>query len=246
VGNGPFISTQKVAGKFGRPAHDGGGLCSPGRWTVANRNLPPKADFFTDSIDRWLDAKAGSGGESALQGIVFSLFAGKFEKHPFEGEIADLKFLWASKLAESGWTRPKCKWSRGQTIDFGMLFLLGKMLGDPDAESMVEFCNGVRVGVDTPLHRSLAIWPPKTKWPLCEFGSQDVVSELNANYPSAKVHREALLAELEDQKSRGWVVETTLGAAQAAYGPVSIAPLAIIEERGGKLRTLFDATQSTG
>ena len=242
-GDGDPIFTQKTSGCFGRPAHDGGGLCSPGRWVIGKRNLPPKARVFTDSMDKWLDVKAGSSGEAALQAIVFSLFGGKLERHPFEGELAELKHEWATILANAGLVRPAGRWVRGRTIDFGMMHLLGNYLGDPDFESMTEFCNGVRIGVDSVLHRTWEVWPPKRKWPLCEFGAEDVVSELNSNYPSAVVHREVLLAELEDQLKRGWAVETTLGAAQAKYGTVSISPLAIIEERGGKYRTLFDATR---
>ena len=78
-------------------------------------------------------------------------------------------------------------------------------MGDPDFKAMEEFTVGVRLGVDTVLARTPAVWPPKAKWPLGPFG-EDPVTELNVNYPSVQVHRAALLLELEDQIARGWAL----------------------------------------
>jgi hypothetical protein len=47
---------------------------------------------------------------------------------------------------------------------------------------------------------------------------------------------------LEDQRNRGWAIKTTLKEARDRYGEVCVAPLAIIAEKGGKLRTLLDAS----
>jgi hypothetical protein len=90
-----------------------------------------------------------------------------------------------------------------------------------------SFTAGVRIGVDVDLARTPAVWPPKTKWPLNEFG-EDPVSELNANYPSVRLHREALLLEVQDQVEQGWAVQTTLGEASKKFGAVSISSLSII------------------
>ena len=119
--------------------------------------------------------------------------------------------------------------------------MLGKHLQDPDADSMAEFCEGVRIGVGVELKRTPAVWPPKQRWPLGEFG-EDPVVELNNNYPSAVQRRHILLDELKEQISRGWAVSMTLGEAKARFGEVSVAPLAVIEEKDGKTRTLYDAS----
>ena len=238
-GAGPPIQTQKSAGRFGRPAQDGGGLCCPGRWTQRDRILPPNAAYFTNSIDAWLKIKAGTEGEALLESIVYNLLAGKFQKHPFEGELGELKFQWAKMLEEAGHSRPAGKWKRGQTIDFGFLHQVGAFLQDPDYKAMAEVVNGVRVGVGVELPRTPAVWPPKSKWPLGEFG-EDPVSDLNTNYPSVKDHREELLLELADQQRRGWAISSTLKEATDKYGQVSVASLAVIMEKAGKLRTLFD------
>ena len=240
-GVGEPIRTQKTAGRFGRHAFDGGGLCCPGRWTQSKRILPPAAKFFTDSIDRWLDIHAGAEGESKLEKIVYGIMAGRFLKHPFEGLLGDLKYSWAVMLEEAGHARPPGRWKNGQTIDFGFLHQVGAYLQDPDFSAMKEFVNGVRIGVDVLLPRTPAVWPPKTKWPLGEYG-EDPVTELNDNYPSVKQHRAALLLEMQDQIKRGWAIPMKLKNAVDKYGPVSVASLAVLEEKPGKLRTLLDAS----
>ncbi len=65
---------------------------------------------------------------------------------------------------------------------------------------------------------------------------------MNNNYPSVALHEEALLAELEEQTLAGWMVKMTLGEAQSKFGEVSIAPLAVLEEKPGQTRTLRDAS----
>lgn len=240
-GTGDPIAVQKIAGKFGRPMQDGGGLCSPGRWVQAHRNFPPQSDYFTQTMDSWLEEKADGRGEKFLESIVYDVIAGKLDRSPFEGQLGKLKFRWGSLLAEKGHIRPLGKRRSGQQIDFGFAYLMASYLRDPDASAMIEFCQGVRVGVGVQLPRTPAVWPPKSRWPLGEFG-EDPVSPLNDNYPSAKILKEALEAELADQRARGWIVDFKLKDAQNRFGQISVAPLAIIEERGGKFRTLLDAT----
>ena len=240
-GNGPPISTLRGAGVHGRPFQDGGGLCCPGRWTMQSRVLPANAAWFTASLDSWLVDWAGSEGETALQNLVFKIVSGRCESSPFAGLVAQLKFSWASFLAKEGLQRPLGRVKKGQLIDFGGLFMIAKYLGDPDFDSMAEMCAGARVGVGIDLKRTLAVWPPKTKWPLPDYGVSPVY-DLNDNYPSAKVYKEELKKELQDQLDRGWAVRMNLKDAQLRFGKISVAPLSIILERSGKFRTLLDAS----
>lgn len=240
-GLGSPTSTLKSPGRYGRPLQDGGGLCSPGRWPVNRRVLPDKGVALTNSLDAWMDARSDANSEDGRINLVNNILEGKFEDNPFSGELAELKFAWGTIFAEAGLVRPKAQRRAGLIIDFGFLYLAGAYLGDPDFSAMEEFCVGVRIGVDTPLSRTSTVWPAKSKWPLNEYGTEPVRA-LNRNYPSAATFKEALKAELDDQRKRGWVLDSTLGAAQERYGVVSIAPLAIIEEKDGKTRTLLDAS----
>ena len=242
-GHGEPIATQKVPGKNGRPLQDGGGLCSPGRWTMARRVFPPEAAKLTSLMDSWLDQKSQDIGVDKMEKLCFRILAGGFKEDPFGDELEGTRSALTKLLADAGMSRPPGQWRKGQCIDYGLLFMLGQWLGDPDYQCMAEFCRGVRIGVGTDLSRTPAVWPAKSKWPLGEF-DEEPVSELNSNYPSAKLHREALLAELKQQEEWGWMIPMTLGAAQARFGVVSVAPLAVIEEKAGKTRTLHDASNS--
>ena len=173
--------------------------------------------------------------------MVYHIISGKYKDDPFEEEVAGLKNELSTLLADAGHSRPQGKWRKGQSIDFGLVAMLGEYLSDPDWECMKEFCVGVRVGVGVTLPRTERVWPPKTRWPLGEYG-EDPVTELCNNYPSAKLHHAALLEELQKQVDRGWLLPMTLGEARKRFGTVSVAPLAIIEEKAGQFRTLHDAT----
>ena len=241
-GKGDPIHTIKSPGRFGRIMVDGGGLCSPGRWDSRNRILPSLGATLTASIDRWLDSRTFTATEDLRRDLVAKILGGSFEQNPFAGpELGALKFEWGCIFSEAGLVRPKALRRAGLIIDFGFLYLVGQYLQDPDFASMAEFCEGVRIGVDTTLKRTMEVWPPKAKWPLNEFGT-DPVTELNQNYPSAKTFHEQLLEDIADQKSRGWILETTLEEAQKRFGKVSVAALAVIEEKPGKTRTLLDGS----
>lgn len=240
-GIGQPIHIQKVAGRFGRPMQDGGGLCCPGRWRISQRTFPSRAKFYTESMDKWLDNYVATTGKDALQDVVYGLMSGKASRHPFEGMLGDLKHEWATELASRGFTRPKAVWCKGRTIDFGFLHMLGADLEDPDFSSMSEFCIGAKLGVDHPLPRTDTVWPPKGKWPLDDFESEPC-TPINGNYPSVALHKDALLKEIDEQLSRGWVVATTLGEAQKRFGNVTIASLAVIQDAEDKFRTLYDGT----
>lgn len=240
-GIGDPIHIQKSAGRFGRPMQDGGGLCCPGRWQINQRTFPGGGQYYTDSMDRWLDSLETKLGPTALQDVVYSLMAGKAERHPFENMLGDLKFEWANRLCDRGFTRPKASWSKGRTVDFGFIFMLAADLQDPDFSAMEEMCTGVRIGVGVDLPRTDTVWPPKGRWPLEEFDAE-VATQLNDNYPSVALHREVLMAEIRDQIEKGWAIETTLGDASKTYGDISIASLSVIQESEDKYRTLFDGT----
>ena len=85
-GVGEPVRTYKGPGRTGRPMHDGGGLCSPGRWQPRLRKLPPRAGFIRDRMDAWIQTwsqlpdNAGRIGEDKCQHL------GRFDEDPF-GEL---------------------------------------------------------------------------------------------------------------------------------------------------------------
>ena len=106
-----------------------------------------------------------------MEKLVFSVLAGRCERHPFEGLLGDLKHQMASFLCSKGCGRPLGKWQRGRTIDFGFLHQLGNFLEDPDFRAMEEMVNGVRIG---------AVWPALSR-ELILFGRQSPSGNLGSS-----------------------------------------------------------------
>ena len=242
-GVGEPLRCQKSPEVFGRFVHDGGGICSPGRWPCGRRVFPPRAEDITRLLDSCIDEIAGEEGEKFLEDICFGIFAQKIKLDPFAGLTGKLHTSLGLLLSQAGLSRPAGQWRKGQVIDHGLLFMLGQLLQDPDYSCMADFAQGVRLGVEAELPRTPAVWLEKKKWPLEEFGFEEV-SDLNANYPSAKLHRDALLKEMEAQKELGWILPMSFSAAQARFGLVSVASLAVIEEAPGKHMVIHDGTNN--
>ena len=87
-GRGPPRRTQAMG--RARPFHDGGGLCSPGRWDRDRRVLPEGVGgtFFSDVKglvrDFWAEQ---SGGKDELHTFVLRLAAGQVVENPFREEV---------------------------------------------------------------------------------------------------------------------------------------------------------------
>ena len=87
-GQGPPRRTQVM----GRPRafHDGGGLCSPGRWPCDRRVLPSGVggSFFSELKallrDYWAEV---SGGRDELYTFALRLAAGQVVENPFREEF---------------------------------------------------------------------------------------------------------------------------------------------------------------
>ena len=158
-GQGAPTRTFKSSTKHGRDLQDGGGLCSPGRWQVRHRVLPPEGELLKNILDQWIDCKAGVDGEAYIERIVFKCMTGNMNEDPFEGQVSVIKNALALRFAELGFTRPAGQWRKGQDVDYGFLHMLGRWLQDPDFGCMAEFCNGVRLGVGVELPRTPKVWP---------------------------------------------------------------------------------------
>jgi hypothetical protein len=240
-GVGPPLRILKGPNRPGRLMQDGGGLCSPGRWPPGRRTLPPRGAQIQAVFDCWLIKHFGTDGVDKL---AFSYLAGKFESDPLADHIEELRGTVWALLTGSGLARPVNEVRRSTVeIDFAFVMLLARYLEDPDWESLMPYCTtGARLGVGVELPRTPAVWPPKKKWPLPPFCEEEALP-LNENYPSARLRQGALDKEVENQVLLGWMLEMTLGQAKARFGDdVTVAAMAVIEEKPGKYRLLHDGS----
>ena len=112
-----------------RPYHDGGGLCSPGRWPRGRRAGNFEKGSLILGVAREL-LKESAGGEDKVLELVMKLAMGKAESSPFEEALVEgLRDWLVDHLGVPLEQRGK---PEGQEIYLGITSLLLKELGDPD------------------------------------------------------------------------------------------------------------------
>ena len=152
----------RVLGGFGPPRicdlpegprdfHDGGGLCSPGRWPSARRDLADGENW--DWLRERLLEKASerAGGIDELEREVFRMAAG--------GEsgcriVSDQNFIEEVDIAE------------GQPLRLKLLRAILQAAEDPDRDFLLQAETGLPVGILEPLPRTPHVFEPQEKWPL--------------------------------------------------------------------------------
>ena len=164
-GTGPPLASN-WGGKI-KAIHDGGGLCSPGRWSPESRRgyewdkLPSLRESLIDCLRRHIPDHTR---------LCFELATGKVKQSPFsEPLLEEARALWFSSLTREGMDDCRLK----AVPEFQPFFLPAlaetlKQLGDPDwrifDEAHNSFSKGVPVGMGERLPRTPAVFPRKTKW----------------------------------------------------------------------------------
>ena len=143
-----------------------------------------------------------------------------------------------------------------QSIEVELVGALLRGLGDPDWEVYADFSVGVPIGLDVELPRVPAVYPAKTHWALPE---QQALSEGRGprgdffgtevpNYASARLLESDLLAALEEQEGKGYMLKLPAAVAQQRYGSrLSVAALGAIvkaerDDGSKELRVIHDGS----
>ncbi len=104
-------------------------------------------------MDEWITAH----GIEKSEKLVYEMMAGRLEEDPICTSIAPVIGRIAELMASAGISRPLGRRRKERAIDFGMLYMLGQYLEDPDYTSMSEMIEGVRIGVGVTLPRIKAL-----------------------------------------------------------------------------------------
>ena len=187
-----------ILGGFGEPRvcptvsgtkgfHEGGGLCSPGRWPPERRRRVTDPHWDQLRHDMWEMVMDFVGGESRLEKECFRM-ATKGEKGcklvtdmELRQKLLDLREKWLTErgLAEEG----LCNVTPGQPLRLRLLL----EAGDPDREFLRQAEVGLPVGVKTPLPRTPHVFEEQVSW-LLDKDLVEPALQWVPNYASVSEH----------------------------------------------------------
>ena len=233
-GTGPPRFCRQLGG--GKPYHDGGGLCSPGRWPHRARSYADGSswDWLRDRMLKLVIAKVGS--EERLEKEAFRMAAGGSRALASDPELqSQLRQLWKEWLEAQDLSEPGLlEVPPGQPLHLRLLRAMLEAAGDPDREFLRQAEDGLPVGILDPLPRTPHVFEEQLKWPL-ENAPWEASLAWVPNYGSVEEHREFAKAKFEEDVEEGLMAKMSLGSFLDHYGiHTAIAALAVIVEDEAK------------
>lgn len=149
-GAGPPLRARDRRGQ--RDFHDGGGLCSPGRWAPAQRRYPVRGRNLLDPL---VEALKTITATVDLKKLLYFMASGRMKVCPFPDHVVDeIRKLWSRFLTPKGWHPEPQAGDREQPIRVRMLQALLGYLADPDIGYLGQVAQGVPLGVDEDMPRT--------------------------------------------------------------------------------------------
>ena len=245
-GHGPPRFCDILEGQ--KPFHDGGGLCSPGRWP-RDRRLLAEGDGWS-----WIRAKlfdiacTHAGGAKELEREVFRMATGGEEGCKLlrnQSYIADIvialcEWLDAQDLGCDGLSEI----SPGQPLRLRLIRALLQAADDPGRDFLLQAEKGLPVGILHPLPRTPHVFEEQIKWPLDREPWEPGLVWV-PNYGPTLDHREFAMEKFEEEVREGMMDKMSMEEFVERFGENrAIAALAVTvedEEKGTK-RLIHDAT----
>ncbi len=228
--------------------HDGGGLCSPGRWPHDRRKLAEGENWS------WLRSKLReiavkhAGSEDELEKEAFRMATGGetgcrlVRDETYVKDIIEAMGAWLEAQDLAG---PKLlEISEGQPLRLRLIRALLTAAEDPDRDFLLEAEEGLPVGILSPLPRTPHVFEEQIKWPLDREPWEPGLAWV-PNYSSAKDHLDFAKKKFEEDISEGMMEKMTMKEFVDRYGDNrAIAALAVIveDEENDKKRLIHDAT----
>ncbi len=219
-----------------RTIHDGGGLCSPGRWPVSQRRDVKTregrevAAVIKSQFLKWLLKK----GEERVKEVFWKLAGGKHQHSPFEEVMGDVRMEVDKCLRSMGKDPDRRQEDRTSEIAFRRLKAMAEACEDEDAEWLARMAErGVPLGVDEELPRVEKVFEPKEKWSLdfVEEAMQDSVAD---NYKSAEESAEDIERQVLEEVEKGSILVLSEEEAKKKYeGRLAIAALGAVPKELG-------------
>ena len=229
-----------------REFHDGGGLCSTGRWPPNQRNVAAGKD--SDDLGAQLKSLIWKVvGEMNPQKFLATLACGKVKSSPFtEAQVAEGRNLLGSWL-KNHHEEPTLAVHDGQPFTLHLLASILKVIGDPDWRflccSSDPLTTGVNIGAKKSLPRTPAVFERKVKWKVHDEDLCDGFPESKDNYVSVKNNVGSIEKQFREEESEGLMAEVPILAAESEFGEdLLFAALAGIEKSDESFRVIHDGT----
>jgi hypothetical protein len=155
-----------------RSIHDGGGLCSPGRWPVKQRRQLSSesalglASCCKGEFLKWVLSICNKKGD-AVKEVFWSLAGGKGLTSPFSEVIQEARESLDRKLELLGKSPRRRSGDKCSEVNFRRLAAALEVVEDEDFEWLeAAASSGVRLGVDQTMPRVPAVFEEKVKWNL--------------------------------------------------------------------------------
>ena len=231
-----------------RPVHDGGGLCSPGRWPVSRRkelNTEASKALQAKVQELFRDWMRRIGMDKAKERF-WKLAAGKLKGEVFS-DIENLRADLDRWLSSKGGRPERRETDIPTEINFRRLSTMLEMVEDEDWKFLTGVVEtGVELGVDQVMPRVPEVYEEKTKWTV--DGTEEELRDTEAaNYTSAEENAADITRQVKEEVQRGTIVAMSLERAKKEFeGRLAIAALGAVPKELGtnKVRLIHDGSYS--
>lgn len=235
-----------------RSIHDGGGLCSPGRWPVKQRRQLSSdsalglASCCKGEFLKWVLSICNKKGD-AVKEVFWSLAGGKGTASPFSGVMQEARESLDRKLELLGKSPRRRSGDRCSEVNFRRLSAALEVVEDEDFEWLdVAASSGVRLGVDQTMPRVPAVFEEKVKWNL-DFTDEEFRDTLACNYRSAEENAEDIERQVMEEVEAGSIITMRTEEAEEKYkGRLAVAALGAVPKELGSsvVRIVHDGSYS--
>ena len=235
-----------------RTIHDGGGLCSPGRWPIEHRHeMTEGKGRELSSVCKSLFLKWILETERSVKGgvkeVFWSLAGGKTRGSPFEEWMVKAREELDGKLSAMGLDCNRQEGDRESEVNFRRLKAMLEASNDEDAAWLEELSTkGVKLGVDEDMPRVEAVFEEKEKWNL-DFTEEIFKDAFADNYESAKSNEEDIKRQVMEEVDRGTIIHMSMEEAKTKFeGRIAVAALGAVPKELGSsvVRIVHDGSYS--
>ena len=219
-----------------RTVHDGGGLCSPGRWPVGQRKQLKSGDGISLAAEikaqflKWVLGK----GEDQVKKVFWQLAGGKHPSSPFEEVMKEVRDKVDDCLVRCGRDPARRPEDRDSEVAFRRVEAMADLCGDEDHKWLLGMAeNGVPLGVDEELPRVEKVFEVKEKWNL-DFVDEALQDAVADNYRSAEESAEDIERQVWEEVDRGSILVMSEEEVKKEYsGRLAIAALGAVPKELG-------------